>query len=89
MGEGTWESTVPITGHLDLPSEGFRGHLPRPLYLTETSLPKGHPGQGVVSSERLSATGAFLELKVRPVACGDNPRDRSEEEASARKGLGG
>lgn len=54
----------------------------------ETSLPKGHPSQGVVSSERLSATGAFLELKVRSMAYGDNPRDRSEEEASARKGLG-
>lgn len=42
----------------------------------------------MVSSERLSAMGALLELEVRPVACGDNPRDRSRGEASTRKGLG-
>lgn len=31
--------------------------------------------------------GAFKSLEVRPTACGDNPRDRSGEDTSTRKGL--
>lgn len=48
--------------------QDFGDHLIRPFYLREISQPTGHSGQGVVSWQRLSAMGDFLEISSK--SCG-------------------